>query len=37
MGMHALTNENYDTPKSRINSFATDDKRILIVNDDDRF
>ena len=34
MGMHALTNENYDTPQSQINSFAADDKRILIVNDD---
>ena len=33
--MHALTNEKYDdTPQSRINSFATDDKRILIVDDD---
>ena len=34
MEMHALTNKNYDTPQSRINSFATDDKRILIVDDD---
>jgi hypothetical protein len=35
MGMHELTNEKYDdTPRSRINSFATDDKRILIVDDD---
>ena len=34
MGMHALINEKYDTPQSRINSFATDDKRILIVDDD---
>jgi PleD family two-component response regulator len=34
MGMHALTNENYDTPQSQIDSFATADKRILIVNDD---
>ena len=34
MGMHALINEKYDTPQSRIKSFATDDKRILIVDDD---
>jgi CheY-like chemotaxis protein len=34
MGVHALTNERYDTSHSRINSSATDDKRILIVDDD---
>jgi CheY-like chemotaxis protein len=34
MGVHALTNERYDTSHSRINSSATDDRRILIVDDD---
>jgi CheY-like chemotaxis protein len=34
MGVHALTNERSDTSHSRINSPATDDKRILIVDDD---
>lgn len=34
MGVHALTIESYDTSHSRINSSATDDKRILIVDDD---
>jgi CheY-like chemotaxis protein len=34
MGVHALTNERYDTSHSRINSPTTDDKRILIVDDD---
>lgn len=34
MGVHTLTNEKYDTPHSRINSTAIDDKRILIVDDD---
>jgi two-component SAPR family response regulator len=34
MGVHAFTNDRYDTSHSRINSPTTDDKRILIVDDD---
>jgi two-component SAPR family response regulator len=32
--VHAFTNDRYDTSHSRINSPTTDDKRILIVDDD---